>query len=181
MYGGIVGAMLLCFVASGSSGAQGGDPAAPMTAFVNVNVVPMDGERVLEDFTVIIEGDRIVSLRPAGEAVVPDGARIVDGKGAYLMPGLADMHMHLTADPSPDFLKLFFAEGVTTIRNFNGLPEHQVWQAEVRAGKRVGPTIYTAGPVIAGLPEEMGSMRTQLSALIIVGPVFIFSLIILIT
>lgn len=180
LHGRIVGAMLMCLVASGSSGAQGDDPTAFMTAFINVNVIPMDTERVLENFTVITEGDRIISLRPAGEAVIPDGVRIIEGEGAYLMPGLADMHMHLTADPSPEFLKLFLAEGVTTIRNFNGLPEHQVWQAEVRAGKRIGPTIYTAGPVIAGLPEEMGSMRTQLSTLIIVGPATVFVLTMLI-
>ena len=64
------------------------------TAFVNVNVIPMDTERVLENQTVIIEGGRITTIGPAAEVTISDGVEIIEGNGAYLMPGLADMHMH---------------------------------------------------------------------------------------
>ncbi|MDX1521917.1 MAG: hypothetical protein R3264_09845, partial [Anaerolineae bacterium] len=76
--------------------------APQTTAFVNVNVIPMDTERVLENQTVIVEGDRITAIGPAAEVAVPAGAEIVEGNGAYLMPGLADMHMHNESpDPNP--------------------------------------------------------------------------------
>ena len=62
------------------------------TAFVNVNLIPMDSEQVLENQTVIVEDDRIVAVGPADEITVPENAVVVDGVGKYLMPGLADMH-----------------------------------------------------------------------------------------
>ena len=89
-------------------------------AFVNVNVIPMDTERVLKDFTVVVNGDRISAIGPTSTQKVPPGAEIINGNGAFLMPGLADMHMHLTFDPSPDIIRTFLAEGVTTIRNLAG-------------------------------------------------------------
>src|SRR4051812_42412989 len=69
--------------------------AAEVVAFVNVNVVPMDRERILEGQTVIVRDGRIAEIAPASKAKVPAGALSVDGRGKYLMPGLADMHVHL--------------------------------------------------------------------------------------
>jgi len=122
-------------------------------AFVNVNVIPMDTESVLVGYTVVIDGDKIVAVGPSADVNVPSGAAVIDANGAYLMPGLADMHAHLNVDPSPDFMRLFLAEGVTTIRNLNALPDHLEWRDQVFRGERIGPTIYTSGPVIVGPPE----------------------------
>ena len=123
------------------------------TAFVNVNVIPMDVEQVLRNQTVIVGGEHVTTVGPADEIAIPEGSQIVAGNGAYLMPGLADMHVHLNIDPNPDFMRLFLAEGVTTIRNLNALPDHLRWRDQVLRGERIGPTIYTSGPVIVGPPE----------------------------
>jgi imidazolonepropionase-like amidohydrolase len=122
------------------------------TAFVNVNVVPMDSERVLENQTVIVEGDRIVAIGPADEVSVPDGAEVIYGNGAYLMPGLADMHMHLSSKEytGPGQLVLYLAQGTTTIRSFSQAPELLSWREGVGQGDLVGPTIYAAGRVLVG-------------------------------
>ena len=81
-------------------------PAMPhkseTTAFVDVKVIPMDSERVLENQTVIVEGDRITVIGAVEEVAVPEGAEIIEGNGAYLLPGLADMHMHIVA-PDPGY------------------------------------------------------------------------------
>ena len=84
---------------------------------------------------------------------MPAGAEIIDGNGGYLAPGLADMHTHLHADPSPDFMRMFLAEGVTTLRNLNTPPEHLSWAQEGQRGERIGPTVYTSGPEIVGPPD----------------------------
>ncbi|MCP4431022.1 MAG: hypothetical protein GY806_08605, partial [Gammaproteobacteria bacterium] len=60
------------------------------TAFVNVNIIPMDTERVLENQTVIVEEGLITAIGLTDEITIPDGAEIIDGQGGYLMPGLAD-------------------------------------------------------------------------------------------
>jgi imidazolonepropionase-like amidohydrolase len=123
------------------------------TAFVNVNVLPMDTRNLLRDYTVVVEGEEITTVGPSADVEVPSGAFVIAASGAYLMPGLADMHTHLSIDSNPDFMRLFLAEGVTTIRNLNGLPDHLEWREQVLHGDRIGPTIYTSGPVIAGPPD----------------------------
>src|SRR5215207_8124290 len=64
-------------------------------AFVNVNVVPMDGERVLGGQTVVVRDGRIAQIGPANKVKVPASAVRIDGRGKYLMPGLTDAHVHL--------------------------------------------------------------------------------------
>ena len=50
--------------------------------FVNVNIIPMDSELVLENHTLMVQGDRIIAIEPEGEVEIPDGATIVDGKAS---------------------------------------------------------------------------------------------------
>jgi imidazolonepropionase-like amidohydrolase len=135
-------------------------PGAPasITAFVDVAVVPMDTERVLLHQTVLIDGGQIVALGPRGRVRVPAGATQVDGRGQYLIPGLADMHVHLFpfADTSSArierLLFLFAANGVTTVRNMDyarqkaGTRALQV-RARAAAGELWSPRIYTSGKV----------------------------------
>jgi hypothetical protein len=122
---------------------------AGLTAFVGVDVVPMDSERILDDQTVLVRGDRIAAMGPAGTVTVPAGATSIDGKGKYLMPGLTDMHVHLFA---PDEMPLYLANGVTTVRNMAGSAAHVALREQIAAGALLGPTIYTAGPAIDGVP-----------------------------
>ena len=147
------------------------------TAFINVNVIPMDTERVLENQTVIVEGDRITTIGLVDELAVPEGAEIVEGNGAYLMPGLADMHTHLNYDNDPDFMRLLLAEGVTTVRNLNGVPEHFKWREEVAKGELLGPTIYTSGNSFYGVPSFLKSSVLMFRAIVILAP-FILGLLI---
>jgi hypothetical protein len=139
-------------------------PGAPpgVTAFVGVSVIPMDTERVLANQTVLVEGGRITALGATGQVKVPAGATRIDGKGQYLIPGLADMHAHLpsmedmldgrvidtTAVGSRLFLWL--ANGVTTIRAMDYIrpedgPVALRMRARAAAGRLWSPRIYTAG------------------------------------
>src|SRR5262245_22951212 len=65
-------------------------------AFVNVNVAPMDRELVIADQTVVVKDGKIVEMGAADKVKAPAGALRVDGRGKYLMPGLADLHIHLS-------------------------------------------------------------------------------------
>ena len=118
-------------------------------AFVNVNVVPMDKDTVLENYTVVVDGQAIISVGPVEEINIPNTAEVIDGTDRFLIPGLVDMHVHIEHE---DALTLFLANGVTTVRNMWGTASHLVWRERVNNGEIVGPTIYTAGPVIDGPP-----------------------------
>ncbi len=144
-----------------------GAVAAPLAsqdsivAFTGVTVIPMDRERTIEDQTVVVRGGRIAAVGPTASTQVPAGATRVDGRGRYLIPGLAEMHAHI---PTPQVeaqlgddggyaesvLKLYVANGVTTIRGMLGHPSHLALRERVRAGELLGPTIYTSGPSLNG-------------------------------
>lgn len=124
-----------------------------VVAFVGVYVVPMDTERILDDQTVIVRDGIIEMIGARQNVVVPDTAFIVDGQGKYLMPGLADMHVHINNEND---LLLFVAHGVTTVQNmwgykglprFMGLPNQLALRDKIEQGKLPGPIIYTAGPI----------------------------------
>ncbi|MCP4363484.1 MAG: amidohydrolase family protein [Chloroflexi bacterium] len=119
------------------------------TAFVNVNLIPMDSEQMLANQTVIVQGDRIIEIGPVDAITVPSEAQVIDGKGAYLLPGLVDMHTHLSENQ--DALILYLANGVTTIRNFNAEPHILTWRDQVAAGELLGPTIRP-GKSLGGVP-----------------------------
>lgn len=109
----------------------------------------MDRDRVLEDWTVVVADGRIRELGPASTITIPKRAIVIDGRGKYLMPGLADMHAHTWEEE--DFA-LLLANGVTTIRNMFGGAIHLQWKKRIAAGELASPTLYTAGPIIDGNP-----------------------------
>ena len=122
------------------------------TIFVNVNVLPMNEEVILQNHSVMVENETITAIAPSGALPVPEGAEIIDGNGAYLMPGLSDMHTHLYGNfRDPVHLILYVAEGVTTIRSVSGAPPNLDWKKQVERGELMGPTIYSSGPVLIGL------------------------------
>lgn len=152
-----LGLILLALVSCRGSVAAG--TAGQVTAFVHIHLVPMTDEVVLQDHTVLVEANTIVAIGPTEQVAVPKGAAVIDGGGAYLMPGLADMHVHSTDEwvdnddwpVSPP--KLYLANGVTTIRDCGHTGDIALplrWRDEIEAGKLDGPAIYTAGSVFHG-------------------------------
>jgi imidazolonepropionase-like amidohydrolase len=126
-----------------------------IAAFINVNVVPMDSERVLTGQTVIVRNGLIAVVGPAEKVNVPAEALRIDGRGKYLMPGLADMHVHFEVfneQVNSAMLRLFVANGVTTVLNLFGTPGHLELRERVKRGETLGPTIYTSGPFISNAP-----------------------------
>lgn len=128
-------------------------------AIEGVHVLPMDRETVLENRTVIVRGDRIVTVGPAGEVEIPDGAERIDGSGKYLLPGLAEMHGHIPPPNLPDsypetytedVLFLYLAAGITTVRGMLGSEGQQELKDRVDRGEMDGPHLYLAGPSFNG-------------------------------
>jgi imidazolonepropionase-like amidohydrolase len=136
--------------------AQG--PSAEATAaFVDVNVIPLDRNRVLEHQTVVVRGDRIVAMGPASSTRVPAGAQRIDGTNKYLMPGLAEMHAHVISGANPnheqlnrDIMFLYLANGITSIRAMLGAPNQIPLREQLRRGEILGPTMYVSAPSLNG-------------------------------
>jgi hypothetical protein len=149
-------ALLFLLVACSSSGTHivaVPKPASALkpgdVAITNVTLVPMSRDGEFAHQTVVVRGDRIVAVGPTTSIEVPPGIKTIDGKSRWLMPGLSDMHVHTWSETD---LTLFVAAGVTTIRNMFGSEQQLAWRSEIAAGKRLGPAIVTAGPIIDGDP-----------------------------
>jgi imidazolonepropionase-like amidohydrolase len=156
-----VGVLIVIFLSSCST-----EPSNVL-AVVDVTILPMDRNVVLEHHTVVIADGRIASVGPANTAEVPSSARRIDGRGLYLMPGLADMHVHFVRPPSGNPAALTFenheqinerlaalhvANGVTTVRNMWGHATVDALAGRIAAGEVLGPTIVSTGPLTGGDP-----------------------------
>jgi imidazolonepropionase-like amidohydrolase len=138
-------------------------PASAQTvAFTNVNVIPMDRERVLAKQTVLVKNGVIAEIGDAKKVKVPKDAVRVDGTGKYLVPGLVDMHTHLLSDSDefpdsigPDELRVMVANGVTTVRFMIGTPELLSLRSRSAKGEIDAPTIFVASPHLTG--REQGN------------------------
>ncbi|HET9525216.1 MAG TPA: amidohydrolase family protein [Pyrinomonadaceae bacterium] len=146
--------LLLTTSIAGQTG--GSSPQGKVVAFINVNVIPMDRERVIRNQTVIVRNNTIAAIGDAKRIKVPAGAQKVDGTDKFLIPGLMDMHVHLFSDDEfPDSLaedefKVMIAYGVTTIRLMIGTPEQLVLREKSAKGEILAPTIFAASPHLTG-------------------------------
>lgn len=126
---------------------------AASTAFVNVNVIAMVDDRITPAQTVIVNDDRIIAIGDVDTTSVPEDAEVVDGTDRYLMPGLVEMHGHITstAPASLDSVfGLFVANGVTTVRGMLGRPAHLELRQRILDQDVLGPRLITSGPSFNG-------------------------------
>ena len=127
-------------------------------AIVGVNVIPMDTDRILENRTVIVRDGRIEAIGAAADLAVPDGARLIAGDGRYLMPGLADLHVHVRR--SDEYIS-YLAWGVTTIMHLGGSASRGRELLDNRrrivAGEMTGPNLYITERLLDGDPPTGGN------------------------
>ena len=138
-----------------------GDQTAPPSLVIrNVTIISGSAAVPPQPGTVIVTGERIAYAGANGGATVPTGARSIDGSGKFMIPGLVDMHVHLSKARG-SALGLFVANGVTTVRDMGGDHEELLrWRDDVRAGRRVGPRMLIAGPYLESV-RNVERMRGQ--------------------
>jgi imidazolonepropionase-like amidohydrolase len=128
-------------------------------AITHITLIDATGSEPKRDATIVIVDQKIQSIT-SGEAHPPADAQVIDGTGKFLIPGLADSHLHLTGAGEPNgsrefFLPLLLANGITTVRDMGGYLQSLVpLRKEIQSGKRVGPEIFFAGPYLDGEPPS---------------------------
>ena len=97
---------------------------------------------------IIVLGDgRIQDIGPANQVRRPDGARVIDANGKFIIPGLTDAHVHYYGYEA----ELYLAHGVTSALLLGGVYEWEIAQREAIArGEMIGPRIFTAGNPLGG-------------------------------
>ena len=107
----------------------------------------------------VVEGDRITRVARATEEVAtPRHGQVVDARGCWILPGLIDMHVHGSSRRDVP-LALYVANGVTSVRDLGGhLTLLRRMREDLESGKRVGPRLSFAGPILDGDPPMAPSL-----------------------
>ena len=129
-------------------------------AIVGATVATMRGanmDEVIPNAVIVIDGNRIAAIGPAGSVVVPADAKTIDARGKTIVPGFIDAHWHggMGEDglvPQQSWVNLAsLAFGVTTLHDPSNRNDHVFQQSELqRAGRIVGPRIYSTGTILYG-------------------------------
>ncbi|WP_132053379.1 amidohydrolase family protein [Pseudocnuella soli] len=126
-------------------------------AFTNARIITMKGGEVIENGTVVVEGNKIKAVGRANEVAVPAGAKLIDATGKTIVPGFIDAHAHgnhfrtgITPQKHwPYYVNL--AYGVTTMHDPSANSEMVFAQSElVKAGHMVGPRVFSTGTILYG-------------------------------
>jgi len=151
--------------------AQQGGPTSASTlralAFRHVTVIDVQDGRHLLDQTVVVSGNRVQVVGPAGTVSLPSGAQVIDAQGKYMIPGLWDMELVLDGAPDPLMWQLI-ANGITGYRNLGQIgggtagrttiDSMLTWRREIASGSRIGPRILIGGPPIDACQACDGSV-----------------------
>jgi hypothetical protein len=130
--------------------AAGSAASSTTLAIVGVTVIDATGAAPRANTTVLIKGGCIKVIGPTGKVVLPPGTRKIDGRGKYLIPGLWDMHVHVTHDC---FRELFLAYGVTGVRHmysFDPWFSPRRWRNGMAQGKLVAPHLVMSDSMVDG-------------------------------
>jgi imidazolonepropionase-like amidohydrolase len=127
-------------------------PQTRGVAITRVNIIDVVDGRIVPNRTVVIGGETIASVTQS--SAPPAGARVVDGQGMFLIPGLWDMHAHMEA-AGESWLQLYVANGVTGIRDMGSNVDLILTMREATSSGRVlGPRIFAAGPILDDAPGD---------------------------
>jgi len=130
--------------------AQNQLPAGPALVLANVTVIDATGARARRGQTIVVEGDRIQEIGDALKVRAPKGAKIINARGLFVIPGMWDMHVHIWETDRT--FPMFIANGVVGVRNMGGhLDDLKRWREQVARGELLGPQMVISGPLVDGL------------------------------
>jgi hypothetical protein len=135
-------------------------PPPPGIAFTHARVLDVEHKRWLPDQTVVVAQGKIAALGPSATTSAPAGARVIDATGKALLPGLWDMHSHL----SPPDGVLNVASGVTTVRDLANDPDRlDEYRRRFDEGSAVGPRVLRSGFIEGRGKNAAGSKITAVT------------------
>jgi imidazolonepropionase-like amidohydrolase len=124
----------------------------------DVSVIDCTGSAVRPHRAIFVSGSRIDSIVDAtSHASFPKNAQVIRATGKFVIPGLWDMHVHLTAGHLP----ILVAYGVTGVRDMgNLLGDVDLWRARIGDGTMIGPQILRVGPILNG--QVFGPVQVEI-------------------
>jgi|KBSMisStaDraftv2_1062788.scaffolds.fasta_scaffold157495_1 hypothetical protein len=139
-----------------------GTKAQTSLAIAHVAVIDVVSGVVQPDETILIDDNVISRVGPSTDVHPPDGARVIDAHGQFLIPGLWDMHVHL-GNATEASLPVLVSNGITGVRDM-GSPSYATlhrWSIEALSGTRIGPRIVACGPILHNGPPYFWGVEAR--------------------
>ena len=128
--------------------------------FTHATLVDATGADPQSDMVVIVTGETITEIGKFGKIEFPKNSQVIDATGKFLIPGLWDMHVHLTK-AGENTLPLFIVNGVTSVRDMGGdYVQLLKWRKEAADGTRLAPRIKTPGALLESA-EHVARMKRE--------------------
>jgi amidohydrolase family protein len=133
-------------------------PLPATIAITHATIIDVTGAPPKPNSTILIDHEKISAIGPDSSLEIPPGAQVIDATGKFLIPGLADMHIHLMGAGEPTgsrefILPLLIANGITTVRDMGGdVAQLKKLRKEIESGDQLGPQIFFTGPYLDGNP-----------------------------
>lgn len=136
--------------------------------FTNVHVVSMLDDQVLKDQAVVVSNGKITKILPASQSSSLSGMETIDGKGAYIFPGLAEFHSHIPVAQNgntqlqEEAMWLYLANGVLRVRGMIGHASHLPLKSRIESGELPGPRLFLSGPSFSGSSVSSPAQAAQM-------------------
>lgn len=147
--------MLILAAGPSASALSVAPPQQNVVCIVGATLLDVEAGELVPFRTVTLEGSTIRAVGPVDEVPIPEGARVIDARGAVLTPGLAEMHGHLPfpgqgREFAEDVMFLYLANGITTVRGMLGDSQQLALRDEVARGELAGPRLIVGSPPLHG-------------------------------
>lgn len=134
-------------------------------AIRNVTIIPGTAAPATPHATIVIRGRRIAAVGPSRRIRIPAGARVIDGRGRFVIPGLIDTHVHIASSVgTPSLERLLgyqLANGITGVREASGIGRERELSAlrkRIETGEMLAPRLYVSG---SATPQNLGRYRAR--------------------
>jgi imidazolonepropionase-like amidohydrolase len=135
---------------------------------VNIQILDMDKKEFVPNQNIHVRNGKIVALIPEGKTPPNPEIQVIDGRGSYAYPGLAEMHSHIPITETDDFsyvqdvMWLYLANGILNVRGMIGHESHLELKKKIASGEIIGPRIFAAGPSLNGNTVESPEMGEKM-------------------
>jgi len=137
-------------------------------ALTGGTVITMNGNEVIQNATVVVDGNRIVAVGPSGRVTIPADARRIDARGKFIIPGFVDAHAHIGTGSNgiaPKTNWAFLANlafGVTTMHDPSNNTEMVFSTSEmIKDGEILGPRLFSTGTILYGAEGGAKAITTS--------------------
>lgn len=134
----------------------------------NVHLVTMENDQVKKNQSILVEDGKIKQILPSSQSVQNADITKIDGKGAYVYPGLAEFHSHIPVAQNGDTqlqeeaMWLYLANGVLRVRGMIGHASHLPLKERIEAGEIPGPRLFLSGPSFSGSSVSSAQQAAQM-------------------